>query len=293
MGNLILRKLLIVSIFLGLMVNVSGQVVTENDGFEGTPSQGIPPNGWHNCGDGNSSCDTQPGPFFNHMQPSQGSSYISLVTREFGPPGSVETVWSYLNYPFRKGHTYTLLLDITQSESFEGWYDLGTYIFDNPVRLEIIGITGSCYGPGYRELLNQSEIIHHFSWRTFEFTITPQTDDFEKIGLRAQFISPGEYKNSALLIDNLRYKEKEPICYPNPTNGELTIDYTSTLDDDCVISIFDYTGKLIKQANYGLYAGNNYIKTSLENLATGPYLLEFKALKSGKSFSFNVINVRN
>jgi hypothetical protein len=109
-------RILILSVMLLFTLSATAQIITDNDGFEGMPRINQPPEGWHNCSDGTSSCDTQPGSLFNDVKASQGQTYVSLVTREVGPPGSVETMWAYLKFPLKKGHEYTFLIDITMSK---------------------------------------------------------------------------------------------------------------------------------------------------------------------------------
>jgi len=183
------------------------QRVTVNDGFEGPPAHHVPPPGWNNCNDGVSTVDTQPGVLNNTVPASQGSNYISMVTREFNPPGTVETLWATLFEPFKKDHCYTLKLDLTLSHSYYGTLNWTDYYFDNPCKLQVFGLNGDCAVPDQIELLWQSDIINHFEWRTFEIPVSPQTATFNQIELRVDFAESGNFKNSALLIDNLRYNE--------------------------------------------------------------------------------------
>lgn len=285
------HRFLIFTVLVLIVTNSFAQIITENDGFEGIPQIGYPPEGWHNCSDGTSSCDTQPSPLFNDVKASQGKTYVSIVTREVGPPGSVETMWADLKSPLRKGQEYTFLIDVTLSNEFHGMWEWETYYFNNPCRMEVLGINLSCDQNGVFELLYQSKIIHHFYWDTYEITFTPQTTDFDRIGFRAQFTEPGNFKCSALMIDNLRYKPRNSVCYPNPATREITIDYLSYGDDEYQIWTFDYTGKLISTTTGSLYSGGNNIKVSMEHLATGMYIVEFRPLK-GESEKFNIIKIR-
>jgi hypothetical protein len=122
---------------------IFSQVLTSNDGFEGQKQKHVPPPGWYNCDDV-SSVDTQPGIMDNNKYPSEGSTYISLVTREVGPPGTVETVWADLKIPFMKDSCYKISLDLSLSKEFNGSYNWETYYFDTPCILQIIGFNGEC-----------------------------------------------------------------------------------------------------------------------------------------------------
>lgn len=201
--------LLFVLILLTESSTAIAQMVTVNDGFEGPPTVHVPPPGWHNCNDNLSTVDTQPGIMHNTVPASQGSNYISMVTREFNPPGTVETLWATLYEPFKKDHCYTIKLDLTLSHSYYGTLNWTDYYFDNPCKLQVFGMNGDCDVPAEIELLWQSDIINHFEWRTFEIPVSPKTATFNQIELRVDFTEPGNFKNSALLIDNLRFYETE------------------------------------------------------------------------------------
>jgi len=275
---------------LSISQNCYTQVITDNDSFEGFPQHNYPPEGWHNCSDGMSTCDTEPEAFIS-QKASHGNTYICLVTREVGPPASVETVWAYLKYPLRKGHTYTFQLDVSLTHELWGWWENEEYTFDHPCRLEVLGINGSCDDNGQFELLYSSNVIDHYYWDLHEFSITPKIADFERIGFRAQFQGPEYIECGALLIDNFRYKEGEIKCFPNPTQGELTIELLSKMDDKADIVIYDLTGRIITRSAQEIYAGNNKLTISLEHLATGPYVLQFNPA-NGYSSKFNIIKIK-
>ena len=203
-----LYSLLLVLILLTGSSTAIAQMVTMNDGFEGPPTHHVPPPGWNNCNDDLSTVDTQPGIMHNTLPASQGSNYISMVTREFQPPGTVETLWATLNKPFEKDHCYTLKLDLTLSSEYYGTLNWTDYYFNNPCKLQVLGMNGDCAVPDEIELLWQSEIINHLDeWRSFEIPVRPTTATFNQIELRVEFTEPGNFKNSALMIDNLRFNE--------------------------------------------------------------------------------------
>jgi gliding motility-associated-like protein len=198
------------------------QVLTLNDGFEGTPTQGLPPVGWNNCNDGHSSVDTQPGFFHDFTPAPQGQSYISIVTREVDPPGTIETVWANLLIPFEINKEYLLSLDLSRSHEFYGTYGFTDYYFDNPCILQIIGFNGDCVAPQDSELLWQSNALDSYDWLTFHVSVKPSKATFNNIAIRPNFISSSDIKNSVVYIDNLKLENKEfssvyiPNCFsPN------------------------------------------------------------------------------
>lgn len=191
------------------------QVLTSNDSFEGEKQKHEPPPGWHNCDDV-SSVDTQPGTMSNNKYPSDGYTYISLVTREVGPPGTVETVWADLNTPFLKDQCYRISLDLSLSEEFHGSYNWTTYYFDNPCVLQIIGFNEECENMDSSEILWKSDVLSNYDWETFNVTVNPQLDSYTKIALRANFTEPDNHKNSVVFVDNLRFQDTTDVLFFDP-----------------------------------------------------------------------------
>lgn len=218
-----------------------GQVITTNDGFEGNPAQYYFPPNWYNCDDDMSSGDMQPGKFHNNLAPSQGATYISLVTREIDVAGTVETAYADLLIPFENDKCYNFTVDLTLSHEFyatNGWTD---YYFDNPCVLQIFGFNGNCDEATNKELLWTSEVISNFSWQTFHVSVKPLADTYHKIAIRPFFTPAYNLKNTALMIDNLQY----PISPDNYTDQGGLLTLPSTVTD---INWY-YNGQLVPGAN--------------------------------------------
>jgi len=222
-------KLLVSTAVLILVLTASSytqaQVVTANDGFEGVPEHNIPPPGWNNCNDGYSTVDTQPGILHNVLTPSEGSSYISIVTRGMNPGGTTETVWADLLIPFQKDKCYTITLDLSLSETFYGTLIMGDFYFNNPCRLEVFGFNGDFENSNDKELLWESGNITNFNWQTTSIKINPKNNSYNRIAFRTEFISPGEIKNSALMVDHLQLTDS--IASFALVNGDLHIPQNS------------------------------------------------------------------
>lgn len=170
---------------------------------------------------GQSSTDTQPGFFGNNVPPSQGSSYISLVTRAIGPPGSVETAWTVLLQPFEQFNTYSFTLDLSLSQNFNGDFGWTTYYFNNPCVLQVYGYNGNCPSWNDQELLWESPVLTNFSWQTFTVSFTPVLNTYSRMFIRPFFTPPNNFQNSAVLIDNLArvVEPEEPDEPDEPTAG--------------------------------------------------------------------------
>lgn len=209
-----------------LSERAQGQVITANDSFEGTPIHNEPPPYWSNCNDGVSTVDTQPGIAHNYMPAYEGEAYISMVTREMNPPGTVETVWAELLQPFEKDMCYTLQVDMSLSHDLYGTLEWQDYYFDNPCIMEIYGFNGECYPPLDSELLWKSAVLDNYSWQEFEPSIRPVKNTFRNIAFKVNFSSPGNFKNGVVFVDNLRMRNTTELL--KYQNGILSVPEGST-----------------------------------------------------------------
>lgn len=219
---LLLRSSLLIG--LGCVHSVHAQNLTLNDGFEGSPQQGVPPPGWSNCNDGHSSVDTQPGFFGNNVAPSQGQSYISLVTRQLNPAATVETVWTPLM--LQQFHTFTFSIDLSLSQNFHGNFNWTDYYFNAPCVLQIIGFNGSCAAPQDQELLWQSDPLTNFAWQTFNVSFSPTVATLSKLAIRPFFTPSDNYQNGAVLVDNLVYA---PPSVEGEGEGQVEAEVPNTI----------------------------------------------------------------
>lgn len=66
----------------------------------------------------------------------------------------------------------------------------------------------------------------------------------------------------------------QALFYPNPSNGNYTIELNAEKNETISISLFDINGKLISQNNWNVIQGTNTIHPTWNNLATGIYILK-------------------
>ena len=69
--------------------------------------------------------------------------------------------------------------------------------------------------------------------------------------------------------------------YPNPTNGQLNLEFNSIENSNVYVSIVDLMGKVVYKRKLSLSQGYEQIPVDLKSLNQGVYLLRFK---SGKDF---------
>lgn len=61
--------------------------------------------------------------------------------------------------------------------------------------------------------------------------------------------------------------------YPNPSEGELNIGFSTEASGNAVIEITDISGKVVLNNNFEINAGNNLVNINAESLSDGAYLV--------------------
>ncbi|MGV3631076.1 MAG: T9SS type A sorting domain-containing protein [Bacteroidota bacterium] len=83
------------------------------------------------------------------------------------------------------------------------------------------------------------------------------------------------YSNIVALTNELD-KITVSEAYPNPTNGDVSMDFYSPVNGNIEIKLFDKTGRLILEESKTINSGNNPVNLGIESLAKGVYTLEIK-----------------
>lgn len=78
------------------------------------------------------------------------------------------------------------------------------------------------------------------------------------------------------------------VVYPNPSNGEITINFTSN-SQNATLSLFDKSGNQIFEKNYPTQKGSNTLKEDITGLKSGIYVL---MLNDGKKIITNNIIIQ-
>ncbi|MEI6766378.1 MAG: S8/S53 family peptidase [Bacteroidota bacterium] len=63
------------------------------------------------------------------------------------------------------------------------------------------------------------------------------------------------------------------MVYPNPNNGNFSVDYFSASNESVMVSVTDMAGRIIINSQWNVTAGRNIIKLDLESISNGIYLL--------------------
>ena len=79
-------------------------------------------------------------------------------------------------------------------------------------------------------------------------------------------------------------------AYPNPATDRVTFDYTLASSQMVVIELVDMVGNVVSVQNLGnMSAGTNQSQVSLDGIAAGIYMVNFKA---GNNLSVSKLTVK-
>ena len=80
------------------------------------------------------------------------------------------------------------------------------------------------------------------------------------------------YMVGNLSVQHVNMDQMECILYPNPGKGNFTIDYTSKVQEQLSVEVYDINGKLVFSQPWHVVPGANSKQLNLSNLAKGIYL---------------------
>ena len=169
---------------------LSGQIYLINPSFEGDePQDAIVPAGWHACKMGTTP-DILPGVWGVYTEPSEGETFVGLITRA---DGTWESIGQRLSAPVVPKECYTITLDLAHSKTYAG--------YNNPIRLRIWGGATKC---SKDQLLAESKFIEHSDWETYSFQFVPK-EPLYYIILEANYTDGSNFSHQGnIMIDNVR-----------------------------------------------------------------------------------------
>jgi outer membrane protein OmpA-like peptidoglycan-associated protein len=202
-----------------------------NPSFEDLPKCCEAPTGWYNCGKTDESPpDIQPGSFQVTKTPSNGQTYLGIVTRD---NETWEAVAQRLSRPIEQNKCYDFSLDLCRAELYLSLSrTTGEEVnYATPAKLRIWGGNGYC---DKRELLAETSVIVNTRWLGYNFKLSPKSGSYQFIVLEAYFKTPILFPtNGNILVDNaspirLCPKDKQPVTkkpvpqIPNGTKPPVT-----------------------------------------------------------------------
>ncbi len=173
--------------FFFFSIGLIAQITLENPSFEGDAQDATVPIGWHPCAKGTTP-DILPGFWGVYTEPSEGETFLGLISRE---DGSFESIGQQLSQPLEKA-CYTFSIDLAYSRSYSG--------YNMPLQLKIWGGKTKC---AKSQLLVETEFIEHDDWKTYDLSFIVKKKNINYIIFEAQ-PAPGvffAYKGN-ILIDN-------------------------------------------------------------------------------------------
>jgi gliding motility-associated-like protein len=188
--------------FLLIAMPCLGQYLS-NPSFEGPPSTGVPPPSWKPCLN-LSTPDTQPGSWEITLPPSNGNSYISMVTRGLGGysvDGTTEAIGTQLLSPLVSSKCYLVSVDVAifPGARFVDVWESKIFYYDTPAILNVWSSSSNCEK---KTLLYRSSPIANTRWEPLIFTITPK-EEISFLLLEADY-STVEKKYGNVLLDNMK-----------------------------------------------------------------------------------------
>ncbi len=172
----------------GFLLASSQHIELANSSFEGEPRDATVPQGWMACKEGTTP-DILPGYWGVYNEPSDGDTYVGLITRQ---NNTWESIGQRLTVTLEKGSCYSWSLDLAHSDTYSG--------YNGPLKLRIWVSKLKCQKD---QLIYESPLIGHLDWQSYQFKFTPNSD-YRYILLEAfHSEEPFEYKGN-ILIDRLR-----------------------------------------------------------------------------------------
>lgn len=194
----VLALLILQSVFVAqLMAQCGGTSLTVlNPSFEGPTAPHVTPPSWDICMPGVTP-DTQPGSWGITLPPSNGSSYIGLVSSP--SINWIEGAGQTLSAPMIAGTAYNFTIDLAVPATADP--ATGILVPPNCVQLELWGgMSGVNSGCDMSELLWTSASVTNFTWQPYSLTFTP-TQNWNHILFLIHSLgcTDGQY----LLMDNM------------------------------------------------------------------------------------------
>ena len=92
---------------------------------------------------------------------------------------------------------------------------------------------------------------------------------------------------SVLGLDELS-SFKELTLYPNPVASELNVKFTTEMNQDVNINIYDISGKSAQKQLIKAIEGSNLVLLNVENLSKGLYFVNISSGESSETLQFVV-----
>lgn len=182
------KLLVIIGVFVLSNTNICGQISVANPSFEDEPADATTPQGWHPC-DNMTTPDIFPGFWGVYNEPSDGNTYVGIITRD---NGTYEQFGQRLSSKLKKGQCYRTAIDLAHSIIYSG--------YNKPIQVRIYLGSSKC---DKNQLIFESPVVKSMKWSTHIIEFVPEARH-EYIIIQAHYSDqPFEHKGN-ILLDNLR-----------------------------------------------------------------------------------------
>jgi len=167
---------------------ITAQVTVINASFEDSPSDATVPQGWHACEE-LTTPDILPGYWGVYQEPTDGDTYVGIITRS---DGSWESFGQRLSSELLQGTCYETAVDLSHSTIYAG--------HDKPISLQIFLGNNKC---DEGQLIYTSPVIKHEDFKTYNIKFNA-TQNYNYIILKAYYKDGSFSHRGNILIDNLQ-----------------------------------------------------------------------------------------
>ena len=174
-------------LFVILPYLVGAQIYLDNPSFEGEPQDATTPVGWHGCAPGTTP-DILPGPWGVFEEPSDGDTFVGLITRL---DGTLESIGQRLKKTIQPNECYQFKLELANSITYNG--------YSNPLKLRVWGGSTRCEKG---QLLFETPEIESPDWQVYTILFSAE-QHINFIILEAFYREePTPYQGN-ILLDNI------------------------------------------------------------------------------------------
>ncbi len=100
----------------------------------------------------------------------------------------------------------------------------------------------------------------------------------------------GSFEYSPVVSARLEGQNSSVKLYPNPSAGQVTMEWYAIADETLSVEVFSETGRLMLNREFEVQKGNNPLKLDLQDFPPGLYLL--RATSAGTTFSGKILRSR-
>lgn len=182
--------------------SLNAQIYLDNPSFEGIPSDATVPVGWFPC-QPKTTPDILPGPWGVMTEPSDGETFVGIISRH---DGTFESIGQRLKMALSPDDCYIFSLELARSTTYAGTR------YNSPLRLRVwIGET-RCEK---KQQIYLSDWIDNEEWETHVIKFTP---DFKaNYILLEAYYKDGDFSYEGnLLMDNISPIKKCVRVYLDP-----------------------------------------------------------------------------